>query len=335
MPDALLATVGCALVALAFLDALWTTLAPRGAGPLAKALARAWWQAALWTHRQTGWQWPLSTAGPSLLVLALVAWVGLLWAGWLCLFSLDPASVVTATDQRPASLAGRVYYVGFVLFTLGTGDYEPVGPLWEVLSAVASLSGLFLVTLSITYVLSVVSAVAKKRALAGSIHSLGTTPGGVLARAWDGAGFAGLDLHLVSLASELERHTQRHLAYPIVHYFYSRTPRTALGVAVATLDEALLLAGCVARPGRLPPAVLGPARQTVESFLDTLREDYVRPARAAPPPPDRRALASAGVPLDDAALDEAVQEAAERRALLAGFVADSGRRWDDVTRLLG
>lgn len=43
--------------------------------------------------------------------------------------------------------------------TLGTGDYVPVGAWPQVAAMVAAYSGLFLVTLSITYLLNVVTAV--------------------------------------------------------------------------------------------------------------------------------------------------------------------------------
>ena len=180
---------GVVLLLVALLDALWTTIAPRGAGPLSRWIARAWWAARLGVHRHRagGAHRLLAFAGPALLVIAFLTWVGLLWAGWLLVFSAEPGAVVGSTSREPASLAGRVYYVGFVLFTLGTGDYVPVGGMWEVLSAVASLSGLFVVTLAITYVLSVVSAVAAKRHLAGSIHSLGETPTRLVLQAWDGS----------------------------------------------------------------------------------------------------------------------------------------------------
>ncbi len=331
----LLAAAGTALLALALFDALWTTIAPHGAGPLTKRIARGWWAASLWVHRQRagGAHGLLAFAGPALLVLAFVVWVGLLWVGWTLLFSAEPGAVVESSSSVPADLAGRVYYVGFVLFTLGTGDYVPVGGVWEVLSAVASLSGLFVVTLAITYILSVVSAVAAKRRLAGSIHSLGTTPSDFVCGAWDGRGFPGLDQHLPSLSQALEMHTQRHLAYPVVHYFHTGDRRIALAPAAAVLNEALLLLdGAVAPEVRPAPAILHPARRTVASFLDTLGDAFVDPAAEAPPAPRAAALAAAGIPTaPHAEFDRSVQDAERSRRLLLGFVRDAGWRWEQPT----
>jgi hypothetical protein len=330
----LLIVLGVSLIAFTLFDALWTTIAPHGAGPLSKRIARGWWTASLWLHRRRtgGAHGLLAFAGPALLVVAFLVWVGLLWAGWTLLFSAEPGAVVASSSNEPADLAGRVYYVGFVLFTLGTGDYVPVGGTWEVLSAVASLSGLFVVTLAITYVLSVVSAVAAKRRLAGSIHSLGETPADLVWRAWDGSGFAGLDQHLPSLGSELEYHDQRHAAYPVVHYFHSTERRTALGPAVAVLDDALLiLAEGVAPDARPAPAIVEPPRRSVGSFLDTLGDAFIAPSDEVPPTPDLAALASAGVPTEAAGdFERAVEREAHRRRLLRGLVEDGGWSWAAV-----
>jgi hypothetical protein len=330
----LLTVVGLSLIGFTFFDALWTTIAPYGAGPLSKRIARGCWAASLWVHRRRagGAHGLLAFAGPALLVTGFLVWVGLLWAGWVLLFSAEPGAVVASTSNAPADLAGRVYYVGFVLFTLGTGDYVPVGGTWEVLSAIASLSGLFVVTLAITYVLSVVSAVAAKRRLAGSIHSLGDTPADLVRRAWDGSGFAGLDQHLPSLGSELEYHDQRHAAYPILHYFHSTERRTALGPAVAVLDDALLiLAKGVASDARPAPAIVEPTRRTVGSFLDTLGDVFIEPSDEPPPTPDSAAVTSAGIPTEAAGdFKRAVERGAHRRRLLRGLVEDGGWSWTAV-----
>ena len=78
MPSPLLAVLGAALVALVLVDALWTTVAPRGAGPVAGRIGRGVYTGAkaLGGGRAPGW------TGPTALVAAFLWWGGALGLGW-------------------------------------------------------------------------------------------------------------------------------------------------------------------------------------------------------------------------------------------------------------
>ena len=75
-------------------------------------------------------------------------------------------AVVCSTTKHPAEWPETIYFVGYTLTTLGTGDFVPSGTWWDLLSVLATFSGLALVTLSITYAIPVIQAVAQKRTLA-------------------------------------------------------------------------------------------------------------------------------------------------------------------------
>jgi hypothetical protein len=325
-----LLVAGFAVVGFVMLDVLWTTTAPNGAGPLTRRLSRGVWVAALWVHRRAPGRGLLSALGPALLFVAVVTWAVGLWAGWLLVYSADPGAVTDPSTGEVAGLASRTYFVGYVLWTLGAGPYLPQGGGWEVLTSVATFNGFAVVTLSITYLLEVLQAVTAKRQLAASIENIGRTPVEFVVRSWDGSGFKGLDQHLPRLATEVEDHAQRRLAYPVLHYFYSAQVRTAEAPSVAVLSDALvLLAEGVAEDARPAPAVTGPAQRAVDGYLGVL--DAVGHGGAAPPPPDLDAVAAAGVPTVGAgAFARAVDQDRERRARLAAAVHDAGRTWDDV-----
>src|SRR4051812_15816628 len=80
----------------------------------------------------------------------VVVWACLLWAGWTVLFTADAHSLLQAHAGTPAGLVERIYFSGSTMFTLGNGDFTPQGRLWQLATSAATLSGLFLLTLSVT-----------------------------------------------------------------------------------------------------------------------------------------------------------------------------------------
>ena len=82
--------LGVGLLLLVFTDALWTTLwVDGGGGPLTSRTTTWAWKAVLAVigrkhhHR-------LSLFGPSIVVMVVVTWVLLLWAGWVLIYASDP-----------------------------------------------------------------------------------------------------------------------------------------------------------------------------------------------------------------------------------------------------
>jgi hypothetical protein len=212
------------------------------------------------------------------------------------------------------------------------GDYVAAGPPWRIVTSVAGFTGLFLVTLAITYLISVVSAVVARRAVAVHIHALGTTAVEIVAGAWTGRDFsAAFVQHLVSLTAELATVAEQHLAYPILHYFHSRNPRASAPVAVARIDDAmLLLAAGVAPDARPPDSAVQPLRVAVERYVATVAmTSAMRRAAGVPPPPDLGRLAALGVPVaDDEKFRSQSDAVAERRRALHRLVCSDGRSWE-------
>jgi hypothetical protein len=251
---AALATAGALLVAVSVLDAVITTLAAgNGGGPLTRRLATWSWSALRRLAR--GHHRVLSYGGAFVLLGTVLTWVVLLWAGWSLVFASADEAVVDATTHSSASIASRVYYAGFVVFTLGVGDVIAGSGTWQVLTSVASFLGLFLVTLSITYLVSVVSAAVGRRAMARSISLSGMSGVDIVRTHWDGRVVGGgWDSLAQTLADRLLQVTQQHLAYPVLHSFHASEPASSAPRTVAALDDAVLLmcAGLAedARPSR-------------------------------------------------------------------------------------
>ncbi|MCX2970137.1 MULTISPECIES: potassium channel family protein [Streptomyces] len=233
-----------------------------------------------------------------------------------------------AQTQQPADGWARVYFTGYTLFTLGTGDYVP-GTAWtQVATTLAALTGLFVVTLSITYFVQVVQAVVHKREVAQHIHTLGRDGADIVVGGWTGERFSPMfDQHLVSLTAPLLRLAEQHVAYPIVQYFHAPSPRKAPACAVAALDDALLpLRYALPADARPDPSATGPLWLAVGQVLRTLRPFFPAAVREKPEVP-LSALRRAGLPtVDEAEYRGAVRDHAERRRLLRGFLSSDG--WD-------
>lgn len=310
---ALLVAVGVLLVAAAVFDAVTTTIrVGLGAGPVTGRLAAGIQRAALATHDRRHIPSLLVFAGPGILVATLLVWVTLVWAGWTVVFASADGAVLASTTGVPATFGERVWFAGQTVFTLGTGDFRP-GPGARVATAIAAFSGLSLVTLGLSYVIPVVSAVAGRRALAGHISSLGESPPEIVrfARATPEA----FVQYMTTLVPPLTLVAEQHLAYPVLHYFHARVPRESAAITVARLDEALTVLLSHSEPAVAREAIQ-PVRRAIALLLDTLRGTFVE---REPEPP----RSPAG--LDGPA------EVEERRALLLALVLADGYSWEEVT----
>lgn len=327
----LILAVGLAILALTLIDVAITTLTMQGAGPLSSRVMRNIWGAALMVHRR----WPshrvLSAGGVCGVLLNALMWVLLLWVAWSLVFLSAGAAIVDSSTGEPADLWARVYYAGFTLFTLGLGDYRPIGSLWQVLTAVCVGNGLLVLTLTVTYLVPVVSAAVEKRRLAALLACLGGTPEQMLRQNWDGQSFGALGSSLMQLSPLILHQSQQHLAYPALHYFHSRHPETALPVRLAALDETLtVLLFAAAREARPDRSALLQVRAAIAMFLEVIA------------PADRATVTEApgglcldgleGIPSEAGPrYREALPGLADRRRRMLGLVLYDGWAWEDIS----
>jgi hypothetical protein len=314
------------MVLLALVDLITTTVAAgSGGGPLTSRLAPALWQAVLVAHRRSH-SHKLLTAGGMLIVLSvMVMWLVLVLAGWWLVFLSSTTAVVTTTGA-PAEGIARLYFAGSSMFTLGNSDYRPGGAIWQMATLLSTITGLVLVTLAVTYLVPVASAVSERRSLANYIASLGDSPHDLLIQAWNGKSFGSLTQHLVALAPLLHSARQRHLAYPVLHYFHSEDPDSAAAVNVVLLAQALHLLKYGVAPDDLPDrAALDAADRSVSSFLDTLASAFIDPVDEALPYPPLAPLREAGIPtVSEDEYEAAMAQTVEGRRRMAAFLEDDG-----------
>ena len=219
-----------------------------------------------------------------------------------------------------------LYFAGYALFTMGNGDLEPGGN-WRILTVVVNATGIILLTLVVSYLISVISAVVQVRSFAGRVASLGATPQDILLAAIADGDAQPLEQAFSSLAVDVEAISQRHQAYPVLRFYHSIQPRDAAPVAVALLADVMLLAQALPaqqRPRRLALAAVSGA---IERYSEILGQDA--PAVPTPGTPAIDLLEAAGVTIDGEVLAARATELAPTRARLRSVVLSLGWSWPD------
>ena len=328
----LLFILGLTILAIASSDVLITTLTLRGGGFLTSRFSTWLWQGATKMHNHNTNHRLLGAVGLLLILGMALLWYFLTWMGWSLIFCSFQDAIINSSDKQPASIWGRIYFTAYTLTTLGRGDYSPQGTIWHLLTGLAAANGFFLVTTSIAYLFPVVSAATQKRSLSVYIASLGGTADDILNNAWNGKNFGNLDQHLIALAPLISDLGEKHLAYPVLHYFHSRERIRCLPLSIAALDEALtILQYAVAEECRPDPAALNPVRRACAAFLKTLKSAYLEPSEHEPPFTHLGLIESKGIPtVGDSAFQEAIGHINKRRRLLLSLVRSDGWSWDAV-----
>lgn len=320
--------IGIVLLVSAACDLLWTTLwVEGGAGPLTSRLMARTWRVFRRVCGQNSRV--LSLAGPVIFVLTLLVWITLLWIGWTFVFAGSESTLIDTMNRGPISWSDRLYFAGYTMFTLGIGDFVPREGVWQIVSVLTTGSGMLVITLSVSYTLSVLDAVTQKRSFASGVTGLGTDSTALVRTAWDGTEFSGLDLPLNTYVSQLNTLTSNHKAYPVLHYFYSQRDEQAPVVAIAVLDEALTIFRFgISEEYRPNNVIITNARSSVQSYLETLHSAFIHPADEVPPPPDLMTLRESGLPTttNEAFLTE-LETLIDRRRTLLGLINSDARQW--------
>ncbi|WP_247001483.1 potassium channel family protein [Halosolutus gelatinilyticus] len=323
--------LGGALLIAVIVDIIWTTLwVDGGSGPLSRRLTTWTWRGLRTASRDH--ERVLSTAGPLILVLTLVMWIGVLWLGWTLLFAGGNVALVSTRTGQPADWSGRLWYVAYTMFTDGNGDYTPTSGVWEITSSFTTATGMAFVTLGVSYVLTVLGAVSEKRSFANSVTGLGERSESFVRTGWTDEEFEGLDLPLETLAEQLSLLADQHKAYPILHYYHSEQASRSSAVAVPIYDEAITLFRYAVEEENQPnPTIIETGRSATDSYLDTLETAFIEPADEPPPPPELDRLREEDIPtVDDGKFADALADLRERRRKLLGVVRADAWVWPPV-----
>lgn len=326
----LLLISGLAITALATHDVLFTTFAPNGASHISGRVTSITWKIIHFISIKTGRRSILNGAGIVIICTILLSWVTMIWMGNALIFSADPQAVVHSNTKAAASYIDRIYYAGYVLSTLGNGDFKAGSSGWQIYTAVVSFYGLMLITIAISYMVPVISAVTDRRTLSIQIASLGHSPESILLNHWDGKDFKSLENSLSNLKEKIALHGQLHLSYPILQYFQNNKKLTALMPNIVALDEALSILHYLV-PEQIRPKryVLEPMRIIVASFFESLATTSSFKKAEDVPAIRTEELQRATVPLL-VATEEELNELNKKRLFLKSILNNSGWQWKEI-----
>ncbi len=243
--------LGVGLVLVALIDIFLAVLYARsGASLLSDRLHGILWRffrrVALALPGTGGRDRLLAYAGPGLLVLTVTLWVLLLMVGFALFIQPALGSAVRSTSgETPTGFAAALYYAGFSLTTLGTGDLAPFTAFQRLLTVFMAATGFSVLTLSLTFLTSVYSALVRRNTFALGLHhrTSGTADAGVLlTRLGSGGDFSGAQQELTTMAEEVINLYESHHFYPVLHYFRFREHAYSLSrISLLTLDTATLI----------------------------------------------------------------------------------------------
>ena len=289
---------GLAVTLFTAYDLIYTTFAPRGAGPISSFVTTLVWHKLKLLYKITGRRLILRGTGPIIVCSTLLLWVLLLWGGHFMILLADKNAVVDSTTNVEANKLQRVYYTGYMLSTMGNGDFKGGTDGWRVYAAVISFTGLTLITIAISYMVPVISAVTERRALCIRVRALGETAEDIILNHWNGQDCKRIQDKLDALTENISLQGQMHLSYPVLQYFHHGDKATALVPTLAVLDEALsIMLVYLPEQSRPEPQYLEPLRKSITVFLQTLTivSDFEQKTKA--PPLEVGRLRAKGIPL--------------------------------------
>jgi hypothetical protein len=222
-------------------------------GPLGDTLNRSVWRAALTIARRVSRQGRhrlLNFVAPLLMPMLIILYIAFIILGFALIFE-PRLTTQFHTTRDPASLtfSDAVFFSGMTLTTAGDGELIPGTMTTRLLSVGESATGVALISLAITYLLTVYGALQRKRTVALSFYHQaqeGANVAGFIAHHFVVDHFVGFEGILRTGARDLQDLLEAHIEHPILHYFhtvevYKSLPR----VLFITLETCAVIRSCL------------------------------------------------------------------------------------------
>ena len=219
---------GAVLLVLIIFDVYATVLHSSARyGPVGESLNRLVWRGARAAARRlsrTRRHKLLNMIGPLLLPLLIVTYIVLLVFSFALIYYPHVPSGFTFGAPRPTpGWVDALYFSGVTLTTIGYGDIVPRAAGLRFIALVEAATGVALISLAITYLLTVYSALERKRAVALSLYhqaGQGADVAGLIAHHFVEGRFYGLRDALRTVTRDLQGLLESHIDHPVIHYFH-------------------------------------------------------------------------------------------------------------------
>lgn len=307
-------------------------MSPNGAGIITSRVSSFVWRLSLKLCRNDGSSWLLSNVGFLLLYLMLLIWIVMIWMGNTLIIYSDVYALQDPDKLYITSFLDKAYYIGYVLSTMGSGEYTPTNQYWEIYAAAISFTGLVFITIAISYLIPVINAVADKRALANYIAGLGKNPYDILENHYNGKDFSQLNKHFEYLTPEVLKLTKNHQAYPALHYFHEHKYVDSTCIYLSCLDEMISILNCGTEEEKRPAKnILLPLRHALTLFLQTLHGAYLNPEVEKPQLPDHKKFKEI-IPdgIDNEQFIQSFSNLSKRRRIILAYLKHHGWSWEKL-----
>ena len=107
-----------------------------------------------------------AVAGVAVMTIVGLFWIGSVWVGWSLIFAASPGALSLASDGVEPEGVDAVSHAGHLLSTLGGARTNPGNAGWGLVGALAGVTGMVVLTLSVSFFLSVRQTVQSGRAFA-------------------------------------------------------------------------------------------------------------------------------------------------------------------------
>jgi hypothetical protein len=240
-------TIGAILLVVVLLDIFFLVLYARAnTGIYSERLSRFEWRALVWLSQPMGRlkKFFLALSGPIILVTVLLLWPLLLSIAVAMIVHPNLGTGITTTHgPTPTDFITALYVGGSSLDFIGSSDFSPQTSFFKLFDLFASVIGLSLVSLTVTYLMELYGNLHARNTLGLKVELFSSQTGDaaeVIAGLGPQGKFEVGNSDLANWAAETSQVRESHHFYPILFYFrfsepYYSVTRTAL-VALDTVS---------------------------------------------------------------------------------------------------